>query len=152
METIKISGNAKGERLSGYLAERGVYLPLDCGGRGICGKCKVKVLSGSFKDACGAPVLPDENGCILACRAFVAGDAEIALLQSATVNALTEFQQASKGTDGQVGYGMALGGAVAALLQKEKRDAAQSFAKECQTLDLNNTPDFAEAFLKYMNF
>ena len=108
MQKIKIPAIAKGERLSVYLAEIGIFLPLDCGGRGVCGKCKVKLLSGGFLDQLGKPLACDENGCILACKAFCAGEAEIALMQSTSSAALTDFEKTDTQSDGKTGYGMAL--------------------------------------------
>ena len=108
MQKIKIPATSKGERLSVYLAEIGIFLPLDCGGRGVCGKCKVKLLSGGFLDQLGKPLACDESGCILACKAFCAGEAEIALMQSTSAVALTDFEKTATQSDGKTGYGMAL--------------------------------------------
>lgn len=36
----------KGEKLLSALSKNGVYLPAACGGKGNCGKCKIKILSG----------------------------------------------------------------------------------------------------------
>lgn len=37
----------RGERLLSALAECGIYLPAACGGKGNCGRCKVRILSGA---------------------------------------------------------------------------------------------------------
>ena len=58
---IDIPEEAAGEILSEYLASRGCYVPAACGGRGTCGKCKVRVLSGAFENI--------RNGEVLACKA-----------------------------------------------------------------------------------
>jgi Na+-transporting NADH:ubiquinone oxidoreductase subunit F len=44
-----------GDRLLWALAEQGIYLPAACGGRGLCGQCRVTVHSG------GGPLLPTES-------------------------------------------------------------------------------------------
>jgi Na+-transporting NADH:ubiquinone oxidoreductase subunit F len=45
-----------GHKLLWQLAAQGILLPAACGGRGACGQCRVKVVSG------GGPVLPMETG------------------------------------------------------------------------------------------
>ena len=52
------------------LAKNGYFLPAACGGKGTCGKCRVRLIEGSFEG-----VTPNENGEILSCRAYVTGDA-----------------------------------------------------------------------------
>ena len=46
---------ASGDRLLWTLAENGVFLPAACGGRGSCGQCRLRVISG------GGPLLPTER-------------------------------------------------------------------------------------------
>ncbi|HDS30838.1 MAG TPA: DUF4445 domain-containing protein, partial [Firmicutes bacterium] len=46
----------------------GINLAGTCGGNGVCGKCKVKLLDGDID------ISPDENGILLACRAFPKSD------------------------------------------------------------------------------
>jgi Na+-transporting NADH:ubiquinone oxidoreductase subunit F len=58
--TIEINGDRKlmvkaGEPLLWALAEQGIYLPAACGGRGSCGQCRIKVLTG------GGPMLANES-------------------------------------------------------------------------------------------
>lgn len=57
--------------LSQLLSEQGLFLQHPCGGRGICGKCRVKV-SGAVSDT-------DSDNTCLACRARVTGDAAVFL-------------------------------------------------------------------------
>lgn len=70
--SIEIPTSEKGIPLSDFLLRKGIFLPSPCGGRGVCKKCKVKVISGKFLSADDGltPLLPDENGDILACRAL----------------------------------------------------------------------------------
>ncbi|MBQ9784554.1 MAG: DUF4445 domain-containing protein [Clostridia bacterium] len=67
-----------GENLLGILASVGVSLPAACGGRGTCGKCRVRLISGRVAgteaDACGE---------ILACHASVCEDLVLSIPQSA---------------------------------------------------------------------
>lgn len=73
---IRIPPDAKGMRLSDYLAGIGENIHTDCGGLGICRKCRVRLLSGSFSG-----VTPDSSGMILSCKAVCTGQsAVIALL------------------------------------------------------------------------
>ncbi len=63
-------------------AERvGVYLNSLCGGKGVCGKCKVKILKGDVKpDKHSLSVLSSEeikNGFLLACQLKVTCDLEV---------------------------------------------------------------------------
>ncbi len=57
---IDINGKRKltvkgGNSLLSSLTEKQIFLPSACGGRGTCGACKCKVLSG------GGPLLPTER-------------------------------------------------------------------------------------------
>lgn len=67
-----------GENLLSVLAAGGYALPAACGGRGTCGKCRVRLLSG-----CVAGTAPDENGEVLACRATVCGDVTLSVPEHA---------------------------------------------------------------------
>jgi uncharacterized 2Fe-2S/4Fe-4S cluster protein (DUF4445 family) len=60
------------------LRSAGVYLPAICGGRGTCGKCRIRVTAGSLPvsavdEACFSQAELD-GGWRLACAAFPAGD------------------------------------------------------------------------------
>lgn len=79
IQIIKIPSFASGEQLTSYLTRRKVYLSSPCGGRGVCGKCRVKVKSGYFVSRVNGEILkPDSEGCILSCRALCSDvDSEI---------------------------------------------------------------------------
>ncbi|MGC4020322.1 MAG: ASKHA domain-containing protein [Muricomes sp.] len=77
---------SESDNLMQVLLDNGVFVDNPCGGKGLCGKCKVKVLSGA------APVMSDtekkllkqeeiEAGVRLSCLTEVMGDMEIELLQ-----------------------------------------------------------------------
>ena len=64
----------------------GVAIDAPCGGNGTCGKCRVRLLKGSFADDGPARhIKPDDYaaGFRLACQSRVAGDAEVLVPASA---------------------------------------------------------------------
>ncbi|GHV85238.1 hypothetical protein AGMMS50230_08460 [Spirochaetia bacterium] len=63
-----------GESLLAALTRSGFILSAPCGGRGICGKCKVKLLEGRFNGP-----LPEKNGLFSACQAIPLSDMTIEL-------------------------------------------------------------------------
>ncbi|MDR0709706.1 MAG: ASKHA domain-containing protein, partial [Spirochaetaceae bacterium] len=65
-----------GESVLSALARAGFALTAPCGGRGVCGKCRVKLLSGGLLGGG-----PDDSGEFLACRGIPAGDISIAFLR-----------------------------------------------------------------------
>lgn len=67
---IKIPSSANGRLLLEYLSKEEMALHTDCGGRGFCKKCSFKILEGQFTLEDGSPLVPDENGYALACKAF----------------------------------------------------------------------------------
>jgi Na+-transporting NADH:ubiquinone oxidoreductase subunit F len=87
---IEVNGARKlqaqaGATLLAALAGQGVLLPSVCGGRGICGRCRVRVLAGggelNAKEQ--AKLSPDEQkaGVRLACQLRIAGDLKIEIPQ-----------------------------------------------------------------------
>lgn len=70
-----------GDYLINYLNKHDIYVPSSCGGKAICGYCRVKVLKG------GGPILPTEDPFLsredklsnvrLACQIKVKSDIEI---------------------------------------------------------------------------
>lgn len=84
--TIKLNGErevsaAQGGSLLSTLAEQNIFLPSACGGKGSCGMCRCKVVSG------GGSILPTETGFFshkeqaenwrLGCQVKVRGDMEV---------------------------------------------------------------------------
>ena len=66
----------EGENLLTAAANAGVYVPAYCGGEGVCGRCKVKVVEGDVM-ADGSHMLKEEEhaqGWRLACGAVVVSD------------------------------------------------------------------------------
>jgi Na+-transporting NADH:ubiquinone oxidoreductase subunit F len=83
---IEVNGARKlhaeaGGTLLAALAGQGILLPSVCGGRGICGRCRVKVLAGGgeLNSKEQAKLSPDEQGkgIRLACQLRIAGDLKI---------------------------------------------------------------------------
>lgn len=86
MYEITVNGARKvtaeaGTTLLAALSQNGVLLPSVCGGRGICGRCRVKVTAGGgpFSAREEAKLGPEERkaGVRLACQLRVAGDLRI---------------------------------------------------------------------------
>ena len=91
----------KGEKLLDALARAEIYLHASCGGRGICGKCKVKIVRGNLDN-----VTPDEEGCVLSCKAVLKEDLTV-FLPEQTGGGVTEFEESS--IQGEIsGLGVAL--------------------------------------------
>lgn len=91
--TVKIPPEAVGKRLSEYLAGIGMQVQAACGGRGTCGKCRVKVLSGSFysDSSLSKQVVPDKDGTILSCKSICSNEEAVIQLAFTEENGLTDF-------------------------------------------------------------
>ncbi len=72
-ETLGIS---KGESLLQALKRQGVYLVASCGGKGICGKCRIRLLEGECRIESTGKLEPHEiaSGITLACQTFPGED------------------------------------------------------------------------------
>lgn len=66
----------RGKSLGRLFSMHGIHIPMRCGGNGICGKCKVKLLEGRVSGA-----RPDEGGLVLACRAVPESDCVISVTE-----------------------------------------------------------------------
>jgi uncharacterized 2Fe-2S/4Fe-4S cluster protein (DUF4445 family) len=75
-ETLEIS---EGESLLQALKRQGVYLVSSCGGKGICGKCRVKIPEGRYRTESTGKLEPAaiQAGIVLACRTFPEEDITI---------------------------------------------------------------------------
>lgn len=71
---LMIPPSAAGERLSDVLARMGHPVSSPCGGRGVCGKCRVTVLRGRFLTKNGDALQTDADGTVLACQAVCPAD------------------------------------------------------------------------------
>jgi len=75
---------ADGQSLLGALMENGIYLVASCGGKGTCGKCKVRVMEGDAGHE-GSGKLTDEeraSGLALACKCFPKAEINIDIPQT----------------------------------------------------------------------
>ncbi|AEF82476.1 ASKHA domain-containing protein [Leadbettera azotonutricia] len=68
----------EGETILSAFGKNGFSIAAPCGGRHICGKCKVRIISGSVLGD-----VPDMEGLVLACQAVPETDLTIALLHEA---------------------------------------------------------------------
>ncbi len=67
---VDIQSEAEGKTVFEWLVKNGYLISADCGGRGTCGKCRVRVLSGNFLSKDGKKAFtPDENGFVYSCKA-----------------------------------------------------------------------------------
>ncbi len=66
----------EGESLYTALKKAGIYLVASCGGKGVCGKCKIKVLDGPSESVSHTKLTAQEleEGMALACQTFPKGD------------------------------------------------------------------------------
>lgn len=62
----------EGESIYAALKNNGIYLVASCGGKGICGKCRVKVIEGRSRIKASAKLRKKEReeNMVLACQAF----------------------------------------------------------------------------------
>ncbi len=66
----------EGQTILETAMKAGVHINASCGGNGVCGKCKVKVLEGATASAVSTKIHPDEYeaGTRLACQTTIHGD------------------------------------------------------------------------------
>ncbi|MDD4002932.1 MAG: ASKHA domain-containing protein, partial [Clostridia bacterium] len=91
----------KGVNLLEFLISKGYFINADCGGKGTCGKCRVKLISGNVNAE------KDKDGFILSCKAQVFGDIEIEL-QNLEGTGLTSHNFVITHKDNASGYGVAV--------------------------------------------
>ena len=68
--TVRIPPSAAGLCISDALARMGYTVASPCGGRGTCGKCRVRICDGIPTGPDGNKITPDENGTVPACIAI----------------------------------------------------------------------------------
>jgi len=74
---------AAGESILSALKKKGIYLVASCGGKGICGKCRIKIHSGKYRTSASRPGRDKEKGIVLACRTFPKSDISAEILEEA---------------------------------------------------------------------
>ncbi|MGC9045689.1 MAG: ASKHA domain-containing protein [Thermodesulfovibrio sp.] len=72
---------ANKETLLQILQKHGIYVPTSCGGRGNCGRCKIRILEGKVKSDSffGISEYEKAEGFVLACQSFPKSDLQIEL-------------------------------------------------------------------------
>ncbi len=72
LTTGKILDISEGESLLQALKRQDIYLVASCGGKGICGKCRVRLLKGESRIESTGKLEPREidSGIVLACQTF----------------------------------------------------------------------------------
>lgn len=65
-----------GESILETLHNSGIYLPASCGGKGICGRCKIRVVKGKIKTDSFFSITEEEKakGYVLACQSYPESD------------------------------------------------------------------------------
>ena len=99
-KTLSLNVN-DGERLMDVLARAGAGIHAPCGGRGVCGKCLVKV-DGAFKSTSESP-----QGYALACKSYISDDITI-YVTSESAEILADVSKTNLITDGEKGLGIAI--------------------------------------------
>ncbi len=90
---VTIPEEAAGQNLLHYLRGKGIGLPAACGGRGVCGKCRVRLLSGELS------LKPDPDGSILACQAFCTENGAVISVPDSNGTGLTDFASRTSQSD-----------------------------------------------------
>jgi len=72
---------AEGQSLLESLMDNGIYLVASCGGKGTCGKCRVRVIDGDAGQTARGKLTEDEqaSGLALACKCLPKSDITIAI-------------------------------------------------------------------------
>lgn len=78
-----------------------IFLPSSCGGKGICGRCKVKILRGKIETEPTGKLTEQEKRqkIFLACRTFVEGNIDVELIPSTSIKYAFPHQIYEKGRE-----------------------------------------------------
>jgi uncharacterized 2Fe-2S/4Fe-4S cluster protein (DUF4445 family) len=79
LSTGKVLAVYDGESVFHALKRQGIYLVASCGGKGTCGKCRVRIDEGNYRTDARGKLSPDEmkSGVALACQTFPDGDLSV---------------------------------------------------------------------------
>jgi uncharacterized 2Fe-2S/4Fe-4S cluster protein (DUF4445 family) len=112
LTTGKILDIRQKESLTNALKRQGVYLVASCGGKGICGKCKVRIIEGGYRTVSTAKLNHDEieKGIVLACRTYADEDITIDIPKESKmvigdaieISRSQDLLQLFKSTDGKI--------------------------------------------------
>lgn len=67
----------EGDNLLQAVSKAGIVLNSSCGGRGTCGRCKVRVMDGQIREEVIAKKAPIDEGEVLACKAQILTEAVV---------------------------------------------------------------------------
>ncbi len=95
----QILTDVEGQNLLEILQNNAYNFSAGCGGNGVCGKCKVKLLQGNYP--------ADEEGYILSCKTILTSDIEIKISEQRGTG-LVDFQERKFEIESNEGYGIAL--------------------------------------------
>ncbi|OGW27896.1 MAG: hypothetical protein A2X59_09650 [Nitrospirae bacterium GWC2_42_7] len=76
---------ADGESILAALKKKGIYLVSSCGGKGTCGKCRIKIHSGKYRTSASGKLsqADKEKGIVLACQTFPQNNISAEILEAA---------------------------------------------------------------------
>jgi len=117
----------QGESVLSALVRAGVAVSAPCGGRGICGKCRLTLLEGSVRLTDGAEVKAGSSFC--ACRAQALGDITVSLPEGESIDAPLAVMQTDRQI-GRAGIGIDIGTTTvqAQLVDLDTGEVLQTFS------------------------
>jgi uncharacterized 2Fe-2S/4Fe-4S cluster protein (DUF4445 family) len=91
----------KGEDILSTLIKGKIFITSSCGGKGVCGRCKVKILKGDFYSEPTGKLSEEEkrNNIYLACRTTILGNIEIEILPETIIPEKIEEKLFEKGEE-----------------------------------------------------
>ncbi|MCM8771989.1 MAG: ASKHA domain-containing protein [Candidatus Omnitrophica bacterium] len=91
----------KGTDILSGLIKGNIFISSSCGGKGICGRCKVKILKGEFYSEPTGKITNEEKekNIYLACRTSVLGNLEIEILPETIIPQKVEEKVFEKGEE-----------------------------------------------------
>jgi len=91
----------KGEDILSTLIKGNIFITSSCGGKGVCGRCKVKILKGDFYSEPTGKLSDEEkrNNIYLACRTTILGNMEIEILPETIIPEKLEEKIFEKGEE-----------------------------------------------------
>ena len=81
LDTGTTIDRARDESILDALKREGIYLVASCGGKGVCGKCRVRVLEGDPASRGEGKLTENEraDGIVLACTSYPEGDVKLSI-------------------------------------------------------------------------